>query len=507
MTIEELYRKIKAQVRQLGLRQSLYVGWAYSQYLQIRDFELPRDIEVDSRFLNATPPQTMLAEWTIEQIVREAIRYADEEPKRGKSLIQWKTLADIANAMRDLEGEIYRTLVGGNHIHLELMRISHRQFVWQQYKFGWRLIIRFYKLFNTPEIVAHALEATGLTIDEIFLIGMCYIGIFTSHPRATKALNVEVPGLTQAHVDRFLAFASRTRNELSAKLRTEHTLDEGFAYRYSSLREFPLVAISYKGQEEIACPVPTLLFWRITTGLYYSLKDIRGFSSAFGHSFEQYVGEVLGLRITNPGMSVLQEEPYQVGRNRKDTVDWIVTQNDEAALFLECKTMRLTWNSKAGLADLTALEQDIRKLGGAVLQVYKAIRDHRSGHYPQLPYLEARRIYPTIVTLEDWYMFGFDLPVRLDAAVRTAMEAADLPLSWLEDMPYSIISVHDLEKAAGVINVTGVQPFMSEKTLNPEFRRWAFGAYASERHREAVAELTHLFRDEFDEMFSHLPRN
>jgi hypothetical protein len=79
-----------------------------------------------------------------------------------------------------------------------------------------------------------------------------------------------------------------------------HALDEGFAYRYSSLRAYPIVQFSHGGVDEIACPVPTLLFWRITTGLYYSLKEQPGFPTAFGESFQAYAGEVLQQRIVNP---------------------------------------------------------------------------------------------------------------------------------------------------------------------------------------------------------------
>lgn len=504
MAIQELYRRVRTLTRQLGFRESLYVVWAYSQYLQVTEFELPRDIEASTRFLDAHPPQALLAEWTMEQVAREIIRHADEEPRRGRSLRQWATLADVANTLRDLEGEIYAQLVGGGRIHLELMRIAHRQFAWQQHRFGWRLVIRYYKLFNTPSIVAHAQQATGLTIDEIYLIGMAYLGIFFGQPRANQQIDVQIPGLTQQHVDRFLAFTSLTRNQLSNKLRDEHSSDEGFAYRYSSLREFPLVQISYQGQDEIACPIPTLLFWRMTAGLYYSLRDVPGFPTAFGESFQNYVGEVLRQRITNAGMSILEEEEYHVGLHRKDSVDWIIQQDDEAALFVECKTKRLTWDSKAGLTDLTALEQDIRKLAGAVVQVYKTIRDYRANRYPHLAFIEGRRIYPAIVTLEDWYLFGFDMPARLDLAVRTIMEAGSLPIAWLDEMPYSIMSAHELEKAAGVINAVGVHPFVSGKVLDPELRRWGFGAYCNERYPNDVANLHHLFRDEFDAMFAAL---
>ena len=504
MAIQELYRTVRSLTRQLGLRESLYVIWAYSQYLQVSEFEIPGNIEVANQFLAAHPPQGMLAEWTLEQMTREIIRYADEEPRQGRSLRQWATLANIANTLRDLEGEIHEQLVGGERIHLELMRIAHRQFIWQQHRFGWRPVIRYYKLFNTPKIAALAQQATGLTVDEIYLIGMAYLGIFFGEPRASRQIDVQIPGLTQQHIDRFLAFTSLARNRLSSKLRDEHALDEGFAYRYSSLREFPLVQISYRGKDEIACPIPTLLFWRMTSGLYYSLRAVRGFPTAFGESFECYIGEVLRQRITNAGMSILEEEEYYVGLNRKDSVDWIIEQGGEAALFIECKTKRLTWTSKAGLADLTALERDIRKLAGAVAQVYKTIRDYRADRYPHLAFIEARRIYPAIVTLEDWYFFGFDMPARLDAAVRTIMEADDLPIAWLDEMPYSIMSIHELEKAAGIINTVGIQLFISGKVLDPELRRWGFGAYCNHRYPNDVANQQHLFRDEFDSMFSTL---
>jgi hypothetical protein len=263
MAIEALYRTIRSAARQLALRDSLAVIWAYSQFLQVNDFRMPQDIEVAQQFRDARPRQGILAEWTLEHLAREVIRYGDEEGRDGNSLRRWDTLAHLANTLRDLEGEIYRDLVGAPHIQLEMMRIMHRQFIWQQQRFNWTWIIPYYKLFNTPALTAHAEQATGLSIDQIYLIGMCYLGHFFEQPRWTRRVQVEIPGLNDEHVDRFLAFTSRTRAALAEKLRAEHALDEGFAYRYSSLRAYPIVQFSHLGIAEIACPVPTLLFWRI----------------------------------------------------------------------------------------------------------------------------------------------------------------------------------------------------------------------------------------------------
>jgi hypothetical protein len=385
-----------------------------------------------------------------------------------------------------------------------MMRIAHRQFIWQQQAPNWRWIIRYYKLFNTPPLNEASLSAIELTIDQIYLIGMAYIGTFLDQAFATKTIQVKIPGLTERHIERFLRFASLSVAELRNKLRAEHALDEGFAYRYSSLHEFPLVQISGAGAGEIACPLPTLLFWRITTGLYYALKDQEGFSEAFGQSFQDYTGEVLRYRITNEGMDVLGETEYLVGKDRKDTVDWIIQQGCESAIFVECKTKRLTWASKSGLANLGALEQDIQKLAGAVVQVYRTINDYRSGRYPQLSYSAGRRVYPLIVTLEEWYFFGYELPVRLENAVRETFAKAKLPISWLLEMPYSVMSIDEFETAAGVINTTGIHAFVSGKVNHPELRKWGYAAYCSDRHAEAVRNLPPLFDDEYRAMFADL---
>lgn len=505
--MDEHYRRVRVVVRELGCRDSLDVIWAYCQYLQVDGFQMPDDIEVHRDFLEAKLPQALIGEFTLEQVAREVIRHADIVPRRGRTLRRWDILAGIVNDLRHLEGEIYAGFQVGKLIQLELMRIVHRQFVWQQYRFHWQPIIRYYKLFNTPEIIAHAQAATGLTLDEIYLLGMCYLGHFFEAPRATQVLDVQIPGLTQEHVDRFLAFTSLPRNELASRLRAEHALDEGFGYRYSSLREFPLVRMSHQGRNEVACPIPTLLFWRITTGLYYTLKDVPGFLNEFGDSFQRYVGEVLHQRMTSEDRTVLAEQEYHVGKDRKHTVDWIVQQGDEAALFVECKTKRLTWASKAALADLTALQADLDTLAAAVVQVYKTIVDYRAGHYPQLVFAHGRQVFPMVVTLEDWYFFGREMPARLDVSVRAKMAQAGLPEVWLEEMPYAILSVHELERAARYINEIGIPTLVLGRAKDPKYSQWGFSTYCADRYGKDRAALPPLFRDEYDALFADVGRD
>jgi hypothetical protein len=103
MPIQEQYRMTRNRIRRLAYRDSLYVVWAYTQYLQLNNFRFPGDIEVNRQYLEADLPQGLIAEWTLEQLAREIIRHAGEEPERGRSLRRWETLAEIVNGLRHLE--------------------------------------------------------------------------------------------------------------------------------------------------------------------------------------------------------------------------------------------------------------------------------------------------------------------------------------------------------------------------------------------------------------------
>lgn len=106
--------------------------------------------------------------------------------------------------------------------------------------------------------------------------------------------------------------------------------------------------------------------------------------------------------------------------------------------------------------------------------------------------------------MEDWYLFGFEMPARLDSVVRTIMETVGLPAVWLDEMPYSILSVDEFETASGVINAAGIKPVIQGKAQDPEFRRWGFEAYCNHQYRNEVRNLPNIFRDEYNAMFANL---
>src|ERR1700730_1364259 len=92
-------------------------------------------------------------------------------------------------------------------------------------------------------------------------------------------------------------------------------------------------------------------------GIFYDLVKSAGFDNPFGNSFQAYVGEVIKATCPPPRFTALAEQPYYVGRQKKDGVDWILSDST-GHLFIESKTKRLTVDAKTR-SDAVALDKDL----------------------------------------------------------------------------------------------------------------------------------------------------
>ena len=74
--------------------------------------------------------------------------------------------------------------------------------------------------------------------------------------------------------------------------------------------------------------------------------------------------------------------------------------------------------------------------------------------------------------------------------------------TWLEEMPYAVISIDEFEMAAGVTSAVGIMDFWSGKLSNTEKRRWPFRSYCYDDFADKVAALPDLFHGQYEAMFS-----
>jgi hypothetical protein len=502
MDVFQECKPIRNKITLLSVEDALGVIWAYSQYLQIDHFQFPKEIEVANSYLQLDFPQQWISEWELELLAKEVILNGNAVAVKGRTLRTWKTLSELVNSLKDIENRIYRQYGSPQGVLVELIRIAHRQFIWQANPPNSASIIRYFKIFNRPAIDKICRERIGLTVWQTYMCGIACMGVFSNRPAMTIPFKSEIESFPPELFEKFFAFTSKSIKELRSQLKGEQQYNASFAYAYSSLRAFPLVKMSYQGDDALVCPIITLLYWRFTGGLYYEFIGVPEFANEFGDGFQNYVGEVLERACSDP-VQRFSEQEYAVGKAKKRSVDWIIA-DENAAVFLECKAKRLSWGAKVSLTDLVPLEADIDSMADAVVQVYKTLIDHLDNAYPHFPASDSRKIFPAIVTLENWRMFGPVMMNKLTEAVATKLNDLGFPADLVERMPYSIWAVEELEVGLQIMRSNGIADFMEGKLTSEEMRQWDWVGYMTNRYPKFPAKK--LFEKDYHEMFSDLYR-
>jgi hypothetical protein len=80
-------------------------------------------------------------------------------------------------------------------------------------------------------------------------------------------------------------------------------------------------------------------------------------------------------------------------------------------------------------------------------------------------------IYPLIVTLEEWYIFGHKLDAEIDSRIRIEFHAQGLDENLLQTHPLTICSIGEFERLVALAAMKGIRTVMTEKT-NPKRKLW-----------------------------------
>lgn len=490
--IGDLYAPFREKISALSVDEALYAIWAYSQQLQLTAFQFPKDIEVARSFLSNEIPRSQISEWELLLLAKEVLINGGDN---GLSLKKWSVLTSVVNALKELENAIYGRFGSPRNVLIEMNRIAHRQFNWQVDSPNNSSFARYLVIFDTPEIDQISRDRTSVPVRLIFQYGLMLYGGFMEH--AIVKVPAEVPGIDRKTFERFLAFAGRPVLELAELLSAEQVFSSAFPYGYNSLHAYPLIATK-NGQEDILrCPLPTLLFWRVTRGLYYSLVDDPRFGPLLGKSFQDYVGEALARAIQPANHTLLPEARYGPKALARDSVDWILL-GENCAIFVECKAKRLSWRAKQSLDDIEPLLSDVAYLASAVVQTYKNFIDYRDGKFPHLPFDARRDVLLLIATLENWFILGPKMRELLQASIVEKFAEARLPKDLLDQVPFSIIPVSELESGMQISREIGLQEFWWGKVTHPEMFEWDWRSYISTQF--SSFEFANLFEQVLDEL-------
>lgn len=498
--IYESYKPLRNHLKKCELAGSLRVIRSYAQDLQFNDSAFPPDIEVPRDFLQKDHIQKArwVSEWNLEILAKEVIINSPIRELNAKTFRQWAYFIGAVNKLKNIEDRIVTNHINKSNVLRELERMAHGQFGWQISRPSAELMARYYRIYSTPEMDALIKSTIGLTTKELYFAGVALTGSFFTHFALHYPPRIEIPNLTQEAIDKFLKHFSSDIPTLRENLVNEQNINENYFYAFSSLRSYPIIKMDFEGKYSLTCPIPTLLFWRITSGLYYEVVDQKGFDNAFGASFQKYIGDCISASNTNKNIKAFPEEKIREGKNEKDTVDWII-DDGKSAIFVECKAKRMTMPSKTELIISDAMERDLEKMASFVVQIYKTIRDYKDGKYPSYSYAEARKIYPLVATLEDWHLFGDN--ELLKVKIEEKLKEENVPLDWLASMPYTICSSQEFEEMIQIIQSKGIDSVVGKKIEDTEKVKWAMASFLSSEYPTEHKATKALFLKDFNSIF------
>jgi hypothetical protein len=428
--------------------------------------------------------------WELTLLCKEVLLNS-EEYGSDHSLLEWHYLAGAVNKLKEFENELAKLYSTKDNVLLEFFRITHRQFRWQRMPMM-DAPARYWKIFSYPRLHDVVEKAIGLTMEEIIKIGMSLLGFYQEKIALFYPPKIELPGVTQEKFEKFLNHFCIDYDKLKKRLTLEQQYNEEFAYTYSSLLAYPLIRKEWEGKDAIVCPIPRYLFERITDGIYYEICRVQGFDHPFGDAFQEYIGDVLKFLYTKG--NIYPETQYGKGSR---TVDWII-EDDTATLFIECKTKRLTTGAKAALFNIVELESELGKMADAIVQVYKTMEAFKSGLYPKIKYHSGKPLFPIIVTLEDWFIYGDLIVNKLNELVVNRLKKIKLREDLITTNPYCVISAETFEKFVYIVNKHDIKEVLGEKVSDREKKYWEIENYLRHKYPEEIKQTSCPFIPELD---------
>lgn len=313
---------------------------------------------------------------------------------------------------------------------------------------------------------------TGLNLECLFYMA-CAFYSKSKNGHFLKYRDSKCTMFNDKNQDLFLNYASCDY----AKFRSEcKPIRSGYEkYSFNPLLKYPLI-VPEKRPYELNCkpylvPVPGLLLYRVTHGLFFDLADLyrdkgkaNPFRSSFGYVFQDYIGEL--LKRCGPEGQLLPEFRYH---KTKDSPDWLIL-NGEKLVVIEVKYPMLYLDAKQ-FGDDKKVKKDLKNtIGKAVKQFYQFGTAITSCSDSKLGKFKGCKVQRLIVTYDRGYFLNSFIKDYLKDIFEE--EVRLIP----DNFEFQVISVDEFEYLVGEYG-DDLFSFLEEKNSNKEHREMDFNEY------------------------------
>lgn len=407
----------------------------------------------------------------------------------------------LANNVSSIESpiekaELVRKVPKKEELVSILVRLAYQQFPFQED--GYHALPRHLLLYLDTHVPSPPIDPdltllnkTGLSIKDFITIGIAFYATALEYSAFDRKLVENTPISTlQPYVkpEKVTAFLSMAAADFATFrnlcLQEVQQFPNAGLYRFNPLFDRPIII----RKDGLLCvPVPLLLLYVVTKGLYYDFLDKfsgangNPFSEWFGHAFEQYGGLLLSDAF---GCENVFGEPVY-GKSERAGPDWTVTQGNTAIIF-EFRSGRLNKRAKT----YGDYEEIVELLERNVLETLKKIpikiKDLKSGA-AGISLSGVTEYIPCVVTYEPLYSHELFLDV-----ITRELRNRNVP-----EFDFELMSIEDLEWLLAWATYEKPVEFIQKKLANPKWKIMSTRKLVEERAaKKGVNKLRNRFLEE-----------
>ena len=437
--LQKLENKIGSQLRTLRLGDVLF-SLRYFNHLE--PFMIAGITLFACRYCTPSKINQNIKQSDIKQIVEKIVDYL---------------LADPITFDKTLKEEF----IHSNPVYLLLRIVSH-QFPFYDNPFGRyaQPKILFHELpkqiQGKPDVPDFNLEEKFLDLNGVSLINFLTVGFVASaasrsnftfsqayfNKARSQGINLPEDKELQLVINQLATDSSQIKN-LYQKYQNS---DRRFAmYDFNPLFLYPIIRPCQgkhfqritPNQDFFHAPLPQLIDYRISTGIYYQLFNEykEDFSKYFGYLFEAYVGEVIKNSLTSETLLSEIEARQFYPTNKGKVPDWIVVDGN-TLILIECKATRFSRAAQA-IASEDAINKSLAQVKKGLKQLNSFINACKS----KLPELErfqhCNAFKPVLITFEPLELINSEF---FREHINQLLQEEEI-----QDLAWQILSVGNLE--------------------------------------------------------------
>lgn len=521
----DYFSKIKPvlnKLSKLNVFDSLFVVRAYMQ--AYTDGSAFKDCIPGVRRSEANSVEVWFADFLIANI----IRYCDDFPSK-KSLRDVNIRYQICNPIEELHAEVTHK------------QMDQEVFIWlNSYIFNQtkitlrdnelRSLYRYFWLYKGSRIRAYAEQIMKQPLEMYFKVAFFVYAIFAHVDRFHVSELYFIPKGVHCN-DPFLMTLEYVLGEISKPLSELKTLcrefcnyeeENLFGYYYNAPHvKYPLI----KDKNGYYCTIPKYILSVLLDGLYYRL-DIpncgnQDVGKEFSENMENYLGMIFGHFMKHSRVKYMQEIIYDSGKRKSQrTSDWILWDK-KTICFMDCKAKRISVKGKQAVtvddetiervvrdkpfsskrkkeeideAISEGITKDLINLGIGVGKIFVSYDDYRAGNVEAFPFLEGKKFYAVLVTLEESFSNTPGYMERILKVAQSYRDAKSCRTEEIDKKTVKILSVRNMEEGACVIAKEGIDFYLTHHMENEVIKeKWVNDKFIVDKCNE---ELINPFLEE-----------